>query len=164
MKYKLLILNNNSPDYNEFKQIYENNKREFDNNGTKMLSRNLKSNTNVVIVDRNNKVQYESRHFDLDKILDILHDLSVNDNKKLKRLSLYSNYNNNIETHSKFGYKDRQTALDTLRELNNYDYYYQWHIILSMYNRAKYHPHRTPEMEDAMYVYKQWLKDNNFKY
>ena len=27
-----------------------------------------------------------------------------------------------------------------------------------MYNRAKFHPHKTKEMEDAMKVYKSWLK------
>ena len=27
-----------------------------------------------------------------------------------------------------------------------------------MYNRAKYHPHQTSEMQDAMKVFSQWLK------
>lgn len=163
MKYKALILNNNSDDFNKNKEIYENNRKEFDKYGTKMLSRNLNSNIDVMIINRDNNIEYQSSYFKLNKVLDILYDLSVND-KGLKRLSLYSDYKHNPKTHSKFGYKDRDTAINTLKSLKNYDYSYQWHIILSMYNRAKYHPHHTVEMDGAMNIYKKWLKDHNFKY
>jgi hypothetical protein len=27
-----------------------------------------------------------------------------------------------------------------------------------MYNRAKYHPHQTADMREAMKVYKKWLE------
>jgi hypothetical protein len=32
-----------------------------------------------------------------------------------------------------------------------------------MYNRAKYHPHRTKSMVDAMQVYANWMKTHNIK-
>ena len=31
-----------------------------------------------------------------------------------------------------------------------------------MYNRAKYHPNRTKDMEAAMKVFKKWLNKNNY--
>jgi hypothetical protein len=38
---------------------------------------------------------------------------------------------------------------------------YQKQVVITMYNRAKYHPHQTPEMKDAMKVYDEWLKKVN---
>jgi hypothetical protein len=32
-----------------------------------------------------------------------------------------------------------------------------------MYNRAKYHPHQTKEMREAMKVFKKWLEKNSKK-
>ena len=56
------------------------------------------------------------------------------------------------------GFKDRQKALDTLKIIKNRDLTYQKQIVITMYNRAKYHPYQTKEMKDAMKVYYDWLK------
>jgi hypothetical protein len=56
------------------------------------------------------------------------------------------------------GFKDKQKALDTLKIIKNRDLTYQKQIVVTMYNRAKFHPHQTKEMRDAMKVYYDWLK------
>ena len=56
------------------------------------------------------------------------------------------------------GFKDKQKALDTLKIIKNRDLTYQKQIVITMYNRAKFHPHQTKEMRDAMKVYYNWLK------
>jgi hypothetical protein len=56
------------------------------------------------------------------------------------------------------GFKDRQKAKETLQLIKDKPFSYQVQVVLTMYNRAKYHPHQTPEMRDAMEVFMKWLK------
>jgi hypothetical protein len=58
------------------------------------------------------------------------------------------------------GFKDKQKALDTLKIIKNRDIIYQKLVVTTMYNRAKYHPHQTPTMKDAMKVFNKWLKEH----
>ena len=55
------------------------------------------------------------------------------------------------------GFKDKKKALDTLKIIKDRDITYQRQVVNTMYNRAKYHPHQTEEMKDAMKVFKEWL-------
>jgi hypothetical protein len=55
------------------------------------------------------------------------------------------------------GFKDKQKALDTLKIIKDRDMTYQKQVVTTMYNRAKYHPHQTPTMKDAMKVFDEWL-------
>jgi hypothetical protein len=76
---------------------------------------------------------------------------------KKENKSLYSD--DHPETSTKgTGFKDKQKALDTLKIIKNRDMTYQKQVVLTMYNRAKYHPYQTPEMRDAMKVYDIWIK------
>ena len=59
------------------------------------------------------------------------------------------------------GFKDKQKALDTLNIIKNRDIIYQKQVVVTMYNRAKYHPHQTDTMKDAMQVFKKWLQKNS---
>ena len=56
------------------------------------------------------------------------------------------------------GFKDKQKALDTLKIIKNRDIVYQKLVVTTMYNRAKYHPHQTSTMKDAMKIFSDWLK------
>lgn len=71
--------------------------------------------------------------------------------------TLYSDNHPNTSTKGT-GFKDKQKALDTLKIIKNRDLTYQKLIVVTMYNRAKYHPHQTKEMRNAMKVYFDWLK------
>jgi hypothetical protein len=56
------------------------------------------------------------------------------------------------------GYANKEKAIKTLELIENYNITYQKQVVLTMYNRAKFHPHQTKEMRDAMKVYYDWLK------
>jgi hypothetical protein len=58
------------------------------------------------------------------------------------------------------GFKDKQKALDTLEIIKYRNIVYQKQVVLTMYNRAKYHPYQTKSMRDAMRVFKRWLQNN----
>jgi hypothetical protein len=61
------------------------------------------------------------------------------------------------------GYANKDKALQTLELIKNFDIIYQKQVVLTMYNRAKFHKYQTKNMLDAMKVYKVWLKLYNIK-
>jgi hypothetical protein len=76
--------------------------------------------------------------------------------KKIKNKSLYED--KHPQTSKKnLGFKNKEKAIQSLKMIKNMDLTYQKQVVLTMYNRAKYHPHRTKEMEEAMAIYKKWM-------
>jgi hypothetical protein len=55
------------------------------------------------------------------------------------------------------GFKDSATANHTIKLISKRSLRYQFDVINTMYNRAKYHPHITDDMKKAMAVFKKWL-------
>ena len=78
-------------------------------------------------------------------------------NSKKVNYSLYNDEHPKTSTKGT-GFKDKQKALDTLKIIKDRDLTYKKLIVVTMYNRAKYHPHQTKEMRDAMKVFRNWLK------
>jgi len=70
--------------------------------------------------------------------------------------SLYEDKHPNTSTKGT-GFKDKQKALDTLKIIKNRNIIYQKQVVITMYNRAKYHPHQTKAMKEAMKVFNEWL-------
>ena len=56
------------------------------------------------------------------------------------------------------GFKDAQSAEKTIKLVSKRSLRYQFDVINTMYNRAKFHPHKTKNMEDAMNIFKIWLE------
>ena len=79
-------------------------------------------------------------------------------NKKINK-SLYEDKHPNKSTKDT-GFKNKQKALDTLKIIKDRDIIYQKQVVNTMYNRAKYYPHQTNEMVEAMKVFKEWLNKN----
>ena len=52
------------------------------------------------------------------------------------------------------GYANKEKALYTINLIKIYDLNYQKQVIITMYNRAKYHRYQTQGMLDAMKIYK----------
>ena len=61
------------------------------------------------------------------------------------------------------GYANKEKALYTIKLIEKFDLTYQKQVILTMYNRAKFHRFQTQGMLDAMKIYKKWLKLYNIK-
>ena len=55
------------------------------------------------------------------------------------------------------GFKDVKTAMGTIKLVSKRSLKYQFDVINTMYNRAKYHPHKTKQMGSAMVIFKKWL-------
>lgn len=56
------------------------------------------------------------------------------------------------------GYKDKETALNTIKRIKRKDKIYQMSVINTMINRAKHHPHRTKNMNEAILTFKKYYK------
>ena len=72
-------------------------------------------------------------------------------------MDLYSNRHPN-RTMKGTGFKDKKTAIKTIELIRYRSPTYQFNVINTMYNRAKFHPHQTSEMRDAMEIFARWLK------
>ena len=59
------------------------------------------------------------------------------------------------------GFKDAATAKATIKlvEKSKKDARHQYLVIHTMFYRAKYHPHQTPGMRDAMKIFGVWLRN-----
>ena len=51
------------------------------------------------------------------------------------------------------GFATAQKAKQTLKNISKYNKTYQKQVVITMYNRAKYHPHRTKYIVGAMKIY-----------
>jgi hypothetical protein len=72
-------------------------------------------------------------------------------------MDLYSDRHPN-RTMKGTGFKDKKTALKTIQLIRYRSPIYQYNVINTMYNRAKFHPHQTKDMLDAIKVFTKWLK------
>jgi len=61
------------------------------------------------------------------------------------------------------GFATREKALQTLSNIKQFPLTYQKQVVITMYNRAKYHPNRTKTMRDAMKVYNSWMNQHQIK-
>jgi hypothetical protein len=55
------------------------------------------------------------------------------------------------------GFKDSTTAKSTISSIGNRSLTYQYQTISTMYNRATHHPHKTPGIDAAIAVFKEWI-------
>jgi hypothetical protein len=76
--------------------------------------------------------------------------------KKNSKSKLYSDDHPDISTKGT-GFKDEKIALNTIKIISLRCLKYQFDVVNTMYNRAKYHPNQTPDMKKAMAIFKQWL-------
>lgn len=79
-------------------------------------------------------------------------------NSKKSNSKLYADDHPSTSTKGT-GFKDKETALNTIKLISKRCLKYQFDVINTMYNRAKHHPYQTSDMKDAMYIFKNWLKD-----
>ena len=78
----------------------------------------------------------------------------------INKSNLYNDLHPNTSLKNT-GFKDELTANRTIKLVRKRSLKYQFDVINTMYNRAKFHPHRTKDMENAMFIFKDWL--NNYK-
>ena len=75
--------------------------------------------------------------------------------------TLYKPNKNPKKSVKNTGFKNKEKALETIRIVKDLEKNHQMQIILTMYYRAEYHPHKTTDMIEAQKVFKKWLKKRN---
>ena len=76
---------------------------------------------------------------------------------------LYSNNKHPITNIKNTGFKDPLTVQTTFDLIKKRSIIYQKSVIITMYNRAKYHPNQTEDMKKAMHLMKKWLDKYKYK-
>ncbi len=79
-------------------------------------------------------------------------------NSKTKSKDLYTDLHPNTTIHGT-GFVNEEAAEKTLELIKNRSLRYQFDVINTMYNRAKYHPKQTSDMKKSMSIYKKWLSE-----
>ena len=91
-------------------------------------------------------------------------------------MDLYADYHPQTSVKG-FGFSNADKARETLqmledgRKKKNREIYqkiqnnpqYEVQVVVTMYHRAKYHPHRSKKMEEAMEVYEKFLRKKGVK-
>ena len=79
-------------------------------------------------------------------------------NSKIKiKPNLYNDLHPGTST-SRTGFKNEKIAFDTIKNISKRSLRYQFDVINTMYNRAKFHPNQTVDMKKAMEVFFLWLE------
>jgi len=73
-------------------------------------------------------------------------------------MDLYTDSNPNQTI--KVGFKNKLVAIDSINKIKSKPKPYQIKVINTLYYRAKYHPHKTKEIKQAMKIFKKWLNEN----
>jgi hypothetical protein len=76
---------------------------------------------------------------------------------KSKNISLYEDKHPKTSRKG-LGFRDKVKAIDTINKIKNENIVYQFQVINTMFNRARFHPHQTKDMREAMNIFKIWLK------
>ena len=119
-----------------------------------LLKRTSKANKGKYVVSKKYKRSRKKSKRKSRKRSNRKYDGSAASRKKVNK-SLY--YNGTKKPRVKSGYGTEERAKQTLRNLKGKDKLYQYQVVNTMYNRAKYHANQTKGMREAMKVYKKWL-------
>ncbi len=77
--------------------------------------------------------------------------------RKLKSIELYTNAHPTSTTKGT-GYKDTKAAKKSLLLIKKKPKSYQFLVINTLYQRAKYHQHQTKDIRKAMKIFQNWIK------
>ena len=128
-----------------------------------MSHRRKSLNFSVKLIGYDGTLKKEFSTFDPQKIFDLIDSMPMSrDNTEGKvqplNLSLYSDYK--PETTLKgLGFKNRDKAIYTIDAIKDRDTRYQVNVVSTMLGRAKKHPNKTPDMDDAILVFEKWMLD-----
>ena len=78
------------------------------------------------------------------------------DYKLYTNLELYTDAN--PEKTIRVGFANKTVALESIKKIKKRSIKYQIKVIITLYYRAKYHPHQTENMREAMGIFAKWLK------
>lgn len=164
--FRLLLIQTpeyDNKDYLKLKKSYDKNMYNYHKFNIKLIIYKKKDylfKIGLVGYDGNLKKVYN--HFSKSNIINNIKSMPIGEKEaKLnkKSLSLYEDYNPS-STLQGLGFKDKQTALNTIEKIKDKPIKYQKSVVNTMLYRAKYHPHQTKEMKEAIKIFQKWIKNN----
>ena len=167
-RWKCRILMIKSPDYKSLeykraKELYQKNIKKFHKRLIKLISKKVDDNFSIELFGFDGTKKGSFKKLDSKKIfknVDKMPMSKVLKNKKIKplNLSLFSDYNPKTTTLG-LGFKDKEKAIHTIKLIKNRDLRYQVNVIATMLGRAKKHPHKTKNMNEAIKIFSLWMKN-----
>ena len=162
-KWKSRILLVSTPSYKDriyldAKKIYQNKIKDFHKRYVKLIckiNKKQKSSINLIGFDGKSKKKMDSLNYKI--VFKIIDKMPLSKKFKPINLSLYSDYNPKTTTQG-LGFKNKEKAIYTIKTIKNHPIKYQVNVIATMLGRAKNHPHKTREMEDAIKIFSKWMK------
>ena len=166
-KCRLLVLNTpnySHLDYKRSKDLYQKDIKGFHKRYIKLVTKLDKSEKfKVTLIGFDGSIKIELDKIYTKKIFGIVDKMPMNKlikDKKFKplNLSLFSDYK--PETTLKgLGFKDKEKALFTVSAIKKRPIKYQVNVIATMLGRAKNHPNKTKDMNDAILVFNKWMEN-----
>ena len=166
-KCRILLLNTTcyrDSNYKRSKELYQEYIKEFHKRHVKLMSNRKKGlNFSIQLIGFDGTLKKEFDTLvpkDIFELIDLMPMSNELKSGKIQplNLSLYSDYK--PETTLKgLGFKDKEKAIYTLNAIKGRDTKYQVNVVSTMLGRAKKHPNRTPEMDDAILVFEKWVLD-----
>ena len=151
-------------EYIKIKQIYQDNIKEFHKRHVKLLTNRNKNNKfNIQIIGFDGKVKQNYKTLNVNKIFKLIDSMPMSKQTTPKNLSLYSDYNPKT-TIKGLGFKNKEKAIFTIQTIKNKPMKYQLSVVNTMIGRAKNHPNKTKDMEDAIKIFSNCLKQNKKQY
>ena len=150
-------------EYKRAKELYQKNIKKFHKRVIKLISKKVNNNFSIELFGFDGIKKKSFKSFDSKKIFKIVDKMPMSKvlkNKKIKplNLSLFSDYNPKTTTHG-LGFKDKEKAIHTIKIIKNRDLKYQVNVIATMLGRAKKHPHKNKNMNEAIKVFSLWMKN-----
>jgi hypothetical protein len=113
---------------------------------------------NISLYGYDGKLKYVSNKITcIPYIIKLIDNMPYGKMEKIKSIELYTNAHPKT-TIKGTGYKNKKTALNTLKLIKDKPLKKQFLIINVLYQRAKYHKNQTKSMIEAMTVFEAWLK------
>lgn len=168
-KWKNRLILVETPSYNDknyikTKEIYEKNIKDFHKRFIKLISkRNKDLKFKIYLIGFDGEIKKYFNKLVPKNIYKIIDKMPMGklmkENPKLKpkNLSLYSDYNKET-TISGLGFKNKEKAKYTLEKIKDKPIIYQKQVVNTMIGRAENHPNKTKDMDEAIKIFKRWLK------
>ena len=167
-KWKCRVLLVKTPDFKNFKykkakELYQKDIKHFHKRIIKFLTKKTDKRFIIELYGFDGTKKQSFTNFNSKKIFKIIDQMpmsKVYKDKKIKpiNLSLFSDYNPKTTTYG-LGFKDKEKAIHTIKAIKNRDSKYQVNVIATMLGRAKKHPYKTKNMNDAIRVFSLWMKN-----
>ena len=140
------------------KKIYQEKIKEFHKRYIKLICKtDKKNNFSIDLIEFNGEKKKKLDKLDYKVVFKTFNKMPLSNKIKPINLSLFSDYNPKTTTKG-LGFKNKEKALYTINTIKNRSTKYQVNVIATMLGRAKNHPNKTRDMNDAIKLFSEWMK------